>query len=252
MAKYRKASEKTISRGKGKSTDQLSLADAKEYFNSRAKETGAKRFRWNGDVYDLNGNKISEPVRSSGGSSRASAKDEGPKRPKANPSRGPGGARPEPGKAGGLPAAKGKESPGKRGEVNPAVVGAMGAAAVGAGVAAARSGRGGARTTGGGSAQTGRNALPKPEARLALPAPNRGGTIIPENTKPKALPKPEAKPKTEVKSGRGRGAGGLGTGVRVVGGSPGSRISRGGRVLQMPDVMSYQFMNKGGVVKKKK
>jgi hypothetical protein len=35
MAKYRKASEKTISRGKGKSTDELSLADAKAVPSSR-------------------------------------------------------------------------------------------------------------------------------------------------------------------------------------------------------------------------
>ena len=92
MAKYRKASEKTISRGKGKSTDQLSLADAKEYFNSRAKETGAKRFRWNGEVYDLSGNKVSEaPSRSSGSSSRNSlSRREEPKRPQANPRRGRG------------------------------------------------------------------------------------------------------------------------------------------------------------------
>lgn len=249
MAKYRKASEKTISRGKGKSTDQLSLADAKEYFNSRAKETGAKRFRWNGDVYDLRGNKISEPARSSGGSSRASAKDDGPKRPKANPARQPGGARPEPGKAGGMPAANKDEAKGK--SANPAAVAAMGAGAVAAGVAAARSGRGpGAGRSQGTNAPKNAPALSKPEARLALPAPNKGGTVIPENKKPKALPKPE-KPKSEVKSGKGRGAGGLGTGVRVTGGNPARRITRGGRVLQMPDVMSYQFMNKGGLVKKK-
>lgn len=125
----------------------------------------------------------------------------------------------------------------------------MGAAAVGAGVAAARSGRGpGTGRSQGTNAPKNAPAIGKPEARLALPAPNKGGTVIPENKKPKALPKP----KSGVKSGKGRGAGGLGTGVRVTGGNPARRITRGGRVLQMPDVLNYQNMNKGGMVKKKK
>lgn len=58
MAKtYRKATEKDISKGKGKSTDELSLAEATAYFNKRAGETGAKKFRYKGEVYDLSGNK---------------------------------------------------------------------------------------------------------------------------------------------------------------------------------------------------
>lgn len=58
MAKtYRKATEKDISKGKGKSTDELSLAEATAYFNKRAGETGAKKFRYKGEVYDLSGEK---------------------------------------------------------------------------------------------------------------------------------------------------------------------------------------------------
>lgn len=58
MAKtYRKATEKDISKGKGKSTDELSLAEATAYFNKRASETGAKKFRYKGEVYDLSGEK---------------------------------------------------------------------------------------------------------------------------------------------------------------------------------------------------
>lgn len=40
MAKYRKASEKTIARGKGKSTDELSLADAKSISKDALKKLG--------------------------------------------------------------------------------------------------------------------------------------------------------------------------------------------------------------------
>lgn len=242
MAKYRKASEKTISLGKGKSTDQLSLADAKEYFNSRAKETGAKRFRWKGDVYDLSGNKVDES-KGSGTRSPSLSRDEGPKRPKANPSRGPGGARPEPGKAGGLPAAKGAESPGKRGEVNPAVVGAMGAAAVGAGVAAARSGRGPAKANSTSISDRVRAAGAKAKsAAMGVPAKPPAKAATPTAT---------ASTPTTTKAPKGGAKGGARVGGAPVGRNLG-RATRGGRVLQMPDVMSYQFMNKGGMVKKKK
>lgn len=136
MAKYRKASEKTISRGKGISTDKLSLKDAKEYFNERAKETGAKRFRHNGQVYDLAGNKINEsaPARSSGGGSSAAP------RPKARPATSSGGAQADR-RTSGAPPARPAKSGAKRGEVNPAAVGAGLAAAGAAGVAAVRSGR---------------------------------------------------------------------------------------------------------------
>ena len=57
MATYRKATEKDISKGKGKSTDELSLAEATAYFNKRSGETGAKKFGYKGEVYDLSGNK---------------------------------------------------------------------------------------------------------------------------------------------------------------------------------------------------
>ena len=58
MAKtYRTATKEDIAKGKGKSTDELSLAEATAYFNKRATETGAKKFRYKGEVYDLSGNK---------------------------------------------------------------------------------------------------------------------------------------------------------------------------------------------------
>lgn len=167
------------------------------------------------------------------------------KRPKANPARGAGGARPTVGdKPGSLPAARGKAR-----EANPAVVGAMAAGAAAAGIAAARSGRGG-RVTGGGSAQTGRNALPKPETRLALPAPNRGGTIIPEAPKPRALPKPEEapkpKPKARPKSGAKPKAGARG-GARA--GGPGGGF---GQPNVFDKALNPLNLNKGGMVKKKR
>jgi hypothetical protein len=220
MAKYRKASEKTIKSGKGISTDNLSFEEAKAYFNQRAKETGAKRFRHNGQVYDLSGNKVSEtPARSSGGGSRSSS-SEGTNRPRANPTRSPGGARPEPGKASGMPAARKPESPGKRGEVNPGVVAAMGAAGVAAGVAASRSGRKPPKAAGSNSP------TPKPPAKPAA-----------TTSKPATTP---SKPK----------AGGARVGGAPVGGA--LRRGPGGKgVLKMPDVLSLQFMNKGGMVKKK-
>lgn len=201
------------------------------------------------------------PAKSSGGGSSAPAKASGPKKPRANPARQPGGARPTVGATGGMPAAKG----GKGGDVNPLAVGVMGAGALAAGVAAARSGRGAGagRTTGGGSAMTGRNALPKPPERLALPAPNKGGTIIPEDKKPKALPKPDgakgenksnvqkaiaksrAKPKAKPAKPK-KGPGGSRSGVR---GGIGVDITTN-PLEQIKDPL--QLMNKGGMVKKKK
>lgn len=260
MVKYRKASEKTIARGKGISTDKLSLKEAKDYFNERAKETGAKRFRHNGQVYDLAGNKITEsaPARSSGGGSSAAP---GSSRPRANPNRSStpaknvGGAKAEQRRLGAPPESGNKA-------VVPAAVGAMAAGAAAAGVVAGRSGRG-SRVTGGGSAMTGRNALPKPPERLALPAPNKGGTIIPENKKPKDAPKPtgargenksnvqkaiaesRAKPKAKPAKPK-KGPGGSRSGVR---GGIGIDITTN-PLEQIKDPL--QLMNKGGMVKKKK
>lgn len=54
---YRKATEKDIAKGRGKSTDELTLAEATAYFNKRSAETGAKKFRYKGEVYDLSGEK---------------------------------------------------------------------------------------------------------------------------------------------------------------------------------------------------
>lgn len=158
---------------------------------------------------------------------RAEPKKEAPK-PKANPARKPGGARPE-GKVSGLPAARGRAA-----EANPAVVGAMAAGAVGAGIAAARSGRG-AKVTGGGNAATGR--LAPPPARLALPAPTRGGTVIPPANKPKALPapKPAAKPKPSAKPRAGAG--------RAVGANPGRRLGGGNKnTIKLPDILDLKNM----------
>lgn len=256
MAKYRQASEKTISRGKGKSTDQLSLADAKEYFNTRAKDTGSKKFRWNGEVYDLSGNKVanSTPTRSSGSRPSAGAK---PTTPKANPRRSKEGPSFERSGRGGdvenLADPKGTQwshlnNKPKPKEANPAVVGAMAAGAVGAGIAAARSGR--TKTTGGGNAATGR--LAPPPARLALPAPTRGGTVIPPASKPKALPAPKppvensGKPKPKAKpKAKGGKTGGTRSGVR---GGIGIDITTS-PLEQIRDPLN--LMNKGGMVKKK-
>lgn len=245
MSKYRKASEKTIARGKGKSTDELSLADAKDYFRERAKETGAKRFRHNGQVYDLDGNKVSEaPARSSRGGSSRAATSEGSTRPRANPARNPGGARPDPGKAGGMPAAAGKpkaESPGKRGEANPAVVAGLGAAGVAAGVAASRSGR---KPSSGVSVSDKVRAAGAKVKAAAMGVPTKPKTP----TTPKAAPSVNATPVKPKASPTPKGGGGR------VGGAPvGARLrsGRGGRVLQMPDVMQLHLMNKGGMVKKK-
>ncbi len=234
MAKYRKASEKTIARGKGKSTDELSLADAKDYFRERAKETGAKRFRHQGQVYDLDGNKVSEaPARSSSGGSSPSLSRDNPTRPRANPARGPGGARPEPGKVGGMPAAKGERtSQAARNEPKAGVVAALGVAGVAAGVAASRSGRKAPKAAGSNTP------TPKPKAKPAdKPAnPTRRAVITGGISKPAEAPKAPAK--------GGARAGGAPVGRQL-------RSGRGGKVLQMPDVMQLQFMNKGGMVKKK-
>ena len=200
------------------------------------------------------------PAKSNGGGgSSAPAKASGPKKPKANPARQPGGARPTVGAAGGMPAAKG----GKGRDVSPLAVGVMGAGAVAAGVAAARSGRGPAPTgaRGENSAKAQRS-LPKPADVKALPAPSKGGTIIPENKKPKALPKPDgakgenksnvqkaiaksrAKPKAKPAKPK-KGPGGSRSGVR---GGIGVDITTN-PLEQIKDPL--QLMNKGGMVKKK-
>lgn len=241
MAKYRKASEKTISRGKGKSTDELSLADAKDYFRERAKETGAKRFRHQGQVYDLDGNKVSEaPARSSGGNSSPNLSRDNPTRPRANPARGPGGARPEPGKAAGMPAAKGeRSSQAARNEPKAGVVAALGAAGVAAGVAASRAGRNSSKASGPSISDRVRAAGAKAKsAAMGVPAKASTKVSAPSsNTAP-------SKSSSTTKSGGGR-AGGAPVGRQLRSNLP------GGRVLQMPDVMKLHLMNKGGMVKKK-
>lgn len=88
---YRKATEKDIKKGKGKSTDELSFDEAKAYFNKRAKETGMDKFRYQGKVYDLSG-KESAPAKAA-----PKAAEEKPMRPKARPAAKPA----EGGKGGG-------------------------------------------------------------------------------------------------------------------------------------------------------
>lgn len=216
MTKYRKASEKTIKSGKGKSTDELSFEEAKAYFNQRAKETGAKRFRHNGTVYDLSGNKVSEtPSRSSGGSSRSQTTKQDTNRPKANPFRKPGGARPTVGEAGSMPA--GNKKPATKTQAgnkpNPAVVAGMAAAGVATGVAAARSNRSG-RPSGTSVSDKVRAAGSKVRsAAMGVPAKPKPAAAKP--TTPKPSPKPAA-------GGRVRGGGGR------VGGTMGG-VGGGGR-----------------------
>lgn len=79
---YRKATEKDIAKGKGKSTDELTLAEATAYFNKRSAETGAKKFRYKGEVYDLSGEKAAAKPAASSSSSSAPTTS---KRPKAKP-----------------------------------------------------------------------------------------------------------------------------------------------------------------------
>ncbi len=233
MAKYRKASEKIISRGKGISTDKLSLKDAKDYFNERAKETGAKRFRHNGQVYDLAGNKITEtaPARSSGGGSSAAP------RPKARPATSAGGAQADQ-RTSGAPPARPAKSGAKRGEVNPVAVGAGLAAAGAAGVAAVRSGRNAGQPASTGTAKPSisdrvRAAGAKAKA-AAMGVPTKAPTA--KAATPADVPKPKAGKK---------GPGGSRSGVR---GGMGVDITTN-PLEQIKDPL--QLMNKGGMVRKK-
>jgi hypothetical protein len=245
MAKYRKASEKTISRGKGISTDKLSLKDAKDYFNERAKETGAKRFRHNGQVYDLAGNKITEsaPARSSGGGSSAAP------RPKARPATSAGGAQADQ-RTSGAPPARPAKSGAKRGEVNPVAVGAGLAAAGAAGVAAVRSGRNAGKPAAtatpktsfsdrvraaGAKAKAAAMGTPvKPAAKSSTGGPARAP--VAQAAKAAPVPKPKAGKK---------GPGGSRSGVR---GGMGVDITTN-PLEQIKDPL--QLMNKGGMVRKK-
>lgn len=43
---------------RGKSTDELSFEEALSFFKKRGKEKGASKFRWRGDAYNLDGEKI--------------------------------------------------------------------------------------------------------------------------------------------------------------------------------------------------
>lgn len=71
---YRKATEKEIKRGAKKTTDELSKAEALKYFKKRSEDTGSKRFRWRGDVYDLEGNKIGGEKKSKSSAPEKSSK----------------------------------------------------------------------------------------------------------------------------------------------------------------------------------
>ena len=243
MAKYRKASEKTVARGKGISTDKLSLKEAKDYFNERAKETGAKRFRHNGQVYDLAGNKITEsaPARSSGGGSSAAP---GSSRPKARPTTSSGGAQADQ-RTSGAPPSRPAKAAAKRGEVNPVAVGVGAAGAVAAGIAAVRSGRAGPATgaskpsisdrvrAAGAKAKgaaMGVPAKPKPAAKSSAGGPAR--TPVAKPAKPVAAPS-KAKPGAKLRGGG-----------RAVGNNPGSMIGRtgAGPLAELPETLKLKDM----------
>jgi hypothetical protein len=233
MAKYRKASEKTVARGKGISTDKLSLKEAKDYFNERAKETGAKRFRHNGQVYDLAGNKITEsaPARSSGGGSSAAP---GSSRPKARPTTSSGGAQADQ-RTSGAPPSRPAKAAAKRGEVNPVAVGVGAAGAVAAGIAAVRSGRSGPTTGTSKPSVSDRvraaGAKPKPAAKSSTGGPAR--TPVAKPAKPVAAPS-KAKPGAKLRGGGGR----------AVGNNPGSMIGRtgAGPLAELPEILKLKDM----------
>lgn len=65
MKKYREA-KTDKEKKRGKSTDELSFKEALNFFKKRGKDKGASKFRWRGDVYNLDGDKV-------GGSKKTSA-----------------------------------------------------------------------------------------------------------------------------------------------------------------------------------
>ena len=248
MATYRKATEKDISKGKGKSTDELSLAEATTYFNKRAGETGAKKFRYKGEVYDLSG----EKAPTAAPKSSAKAADDKPMRPRARPAapektvntvrpevpQKPKAAAPAPKKYSGRgegasevsrrktdAARRAQEDMSDKAKKVAAGGAALGAAAIGA-----------------------RAALKSPPKAPRKPA-------TPNITNPKYGSKSGMKEgfQGKMETGIARPGPASRTGGRGLAGNPApfEQISGGGKVSRMPDDEPFLF-NKGGMVKKGK
>lgn len=74
MKSYREA-KTDKEKARGKSTDELSFDEALRFFKKRGKEKGASRFRWRGDSYDLEGNKVTKPKSKSKPAPKTSTKE---------------------------------------------------------------------------------------------------------------------------------------------------------------------------------
>ena len=83
-------------------------------------------------------------------------------------------------------------------------------------------------------------------ARAAARKPVTAKPYNPSYTGGRGQPQgPQGRYATEVARPR------TGGGARAIGGSPARRLT-GGRTLKMPDVLDLKFMNKGGLVSRKK
>lgn len=80
MKKYREA-KTDEEKKRGKSTDELSFKEALNFFKKRGKEKGASKFRWRGDAYNLDGEKLNSTKKSSSKKERTSTAPEASKRP---------------------------------------------------------------------------------------------------------------------------------------------------------------------------
>ena len=250
--KWRLAKDQTFLEGKSKTTNDLPFDEAKRIFNGMSKDTGAKRFRYKGDVYDLEGNKI---------------KGDAPKTKTAAPTSSPKPkARPEASKkveAGRLsfgdmkgtkevPRSMGKEEDAPKAKT---ADGGAGLVAAGALTAAAIAARKGARTsttpkiTKTPAAPKGNTPNPSRRAALGL-AVKKSAT--PAAAAPKAtVTAPTETPKTDL--GR-RGVLGLSSkgGGIAGGGTLKPRLKRGGGGGKSVVDDPLNLMNKGGMAKKKK
>jgi hypothetical protein len=71
---------------RGKSTDELSLEEAKAFFSKKGKDKGSTKFRWRGDVYTTDGKKIGGgPKSKETTSTRSSSAPSESSKPKARP-----------------------------------------------------------------------------------------------------------------------------------------------------------------------
>lgn len=64
MKKYREA-KTDKEKKRGKSTDELSFKEALNFFKKRGEDKGASKFRWRGDVYNLDGDKVGSSKKTS-------------------------------------------------------------------------------------------------------------------------------------------------------------------------------------------